>query len=205
MNGSSDSGFTLVELMVTLGLLSLLTLFAVSAVGSVKSANSLTQAATESEAVSAAHRHLRTAFEDVRAIFAGGAALSGELLFTGRAQELRFVTRSHASLERGGLVEVSYTLDAEGSSTALIVTRRLFRGSGDALEHDRAVKLLDGIAGLEFRYFGRADVGADDRPEWTSHWSYPDRLPMLIEAVVKFGPSDPRRWPPTIVRVESAY
>jgi general secretion pathway protein J len=192
-----DSGFTLVELLVSLALLSLMTVYALKAFYSLRDFDRVADRIAAQAEVEAVASHLREAVADARAVFASDASDAPRLLFKGSGEVLQFVAASDGSRETGGLIEVSYGLDSDGT---LFSERHILRAA--ATSPANRVILLRGVTDLSFRYWNGAATGEG---ETADAWPENDRLPDAIEVRVTFADSDLRRWPPTLVRLAAGY
>ncbi len=192
-----DSGFTLVELLVSLALLALMMVYAVNAfyyLGTMNRASARAAAQMEVEAVA---RHMREAIADMRPAFVtdeNGAAL---LKFRGTHDSLEFVSASNGERETGGLYLVRYFRDDDG---ALAVERRLFRENA-VLAAEKTV-LLRGVSEIAFRYLPQP--GVDQAAGAVEEWRRTDILPAAVELVASFEDGDTRTWPRMIVGVRGA-
>ena len=182
-----DEGFTLVELLVSLALLSLMTIYALSAFSSLKDMNRAVDRAGAQMEVNAAARHLREAIADARAVFVTDENNAPRFLFAGSKNTLEFVTASNGERETGGLYFVRYSLDTEGTLQA---ERRILR---DKMTSANKVVLLRGVKDISFRYWAAGDTG-----QALDAWDRNDLLPSAIEVDVVFEDADFRTWPSTL-------
>ena len=98
-----DDGFTLVELLVSLALLSLMAIYALNAFSSLRDINRVEDRVDAQMEVEAVARHLRETIADVRPIFVRDSNNAPKLLFRGSPGVLEFVSASNGGLETGGL------------------------------------------------------------------------------------------------------
>lgn len=183
--GRNDAGFTLVEMLVSLALLSLMTVYAVSALSSLRDFNRVADRVGAQAEVEAVVRHFHDTIGDVRPIFVMDESNSPQFLFSGSPNSLEFVSASNGARETGGLYLVRYSVDKEGT---LMVERRLLREQKSG--EPNMVKLLSGVRSLKFRYYISGSENAVDR------WDRKDVLPSNVSVVVTFESDDDRKWPP---------
>lgn len=170
---TGDQGFTLVELLVSLALLSLMTIYTVNAFTSLRDMSRVAENMPQEQEIDAALRHIRGAIADARPYFLPDGQGGQKLLFEGSSTILTFVTASTGERERGGLYAVTLSLAETGELTE---HRRLLGNPANG-DGTRTV-LLRGIEGLSFHYFG-ADV--DSNAQGGGTWLAPNRLPAAIK------------------------
>ena len=122
----NDDGFTLVELLVSIALLSLMAIYTLNAFSAMRNMNRVVDAFGEQMEVEAVQRHLRGAIGDMRPVFKNDANSQAGLLFEGEADRVAFVVASNGDREVGGLYFVQYFVNENGD---LIVDRNLLRSS----------------------------------------------------------------------------
>lgn len=169
-----DSGFTLLEMLVSVTILSLIV---VALTGGVHFAGNAWRA-----------QELRNARQsDVNAVQSVlRQMLSSGKDFEGGSESLKFVGKLPAALARGGLFDIELYSDG----THLILSwRPHFKGPGKGVGSQQA-SLLDGIATLNFAYF-MPDSG------WQREASSKAKPLALISAQARM--SNGRVWPPFVV------
>lgn len=189
-----DDGFTLVELLVSLALLSLMTIYSLNALASLRDMNRAVDRVGGQMEVEAVARHLRDAIADVRPVFAMDGNNAPQLLFKGSHGTLEFVTASNGDRETGGLYLLRYSLDADGT---LLAERRILRDKTTGAANK--VVLLRGVKEITFRYW--APGGSNIQNESSDSWERQDILPSAIEVEVGFEDADFRTWPRTFENV----
>lgn len=188
---SHDDGFTLVELLVSLALLSLMTIYALNAFFSLRDINRVVDRIGSQMEVEAVARHFRETISDVRPVFVMDENNAPKFLFKGSPDALEFVSASNGERETGGLYLVRYGVDAEGT---LLAERRLLR-NGQSIETNQVVLLQD-VVGLSFKYLVSGDA--------LDTWRQKDSLPSAIEVNITFNSRNPRNWQPTLIYLRTA-
>jgi prepilin-type N-terminal cleavage/methylation domain-containing protein len=188
-----DDGFTLVELLVSLALLSLMTIYALNAFSSLRDINRVVDRIGTQMEVEAVARHFRETLADVRPVFVMDENNAPKFLFKGAIDALEFVSASDGDRETGGLYLVRYSVNADGT---LLAERRLLRDRQET-EADNVVLLRD-VDGISFSYLA---PGASDGVDT---WERKDTLPSAIAVTVTFSTKAPRIWPPTLIALRAA-
>lgn len=190
-----DAGFTLVELLAAIGLLSLVSVILLGTLHfGLKAWERGTVHADRVDHVALVQNFLRRAIEDAYPFFTVEAAKSGHVDFEGTADSLRLLSSASHALKGGGRSRLSLTL-ARGRQGADLVVAATHEWTNDT---DKAAKiLLANIQSVELSYLGR---GRSDREAvWRAQWTGEPRLPRLVRVRVSFPPGDARAWPELVV------
>jgi general secretion pathway protein J len=190
--GRPDAGFTLVEVLAAIGLLSLLSVILLSSLHlGLKAWERGAVHADRVDHVALVQSFLRRAIEDAYPLFAVDAAAHGRVEFEGTADSLRLLSSAAHALRSGGRSRLSLAAvqGRQGLDLVVTTTPELARDEGAAT---RKV-LLANIQSIEMSYFGR---GRSDRePAWHDQWTGEVRLPQLVRIQVSLPPGDRRLWP----------
>jgi general secretion pathway protein J len=207
---ASEAGFTLVEVLVALILLSLLTMALFFSVrfgmtawqrGSERS----DQIHTSMLAQDLLRRLIGQAYPLVLADGSG----NGRVDFAGSAASLDFLAPVPVALASGGRARFRLAIERRGAGADLIVSSRPELTAGDAASELSRKTLLATIETAELSYFGAAR--SDQAARWRDSWSGELTLPLLVRVRVRFARSDPRLWPDLTIApritadVECAY
>lgn len=193
----SDEGFTLVELLVTLALLSLMLVYSTSAFSTLREIDRVSADAAAQEEVDAAARYLRAALADARVSFRPDGNGRPQLLFEGRQDRILFVGAEAGEGETGGLYAVSVDVDQEGR---LVTYHDLLRATPP--KRQTPIVLLSGVMALELAYGG--EPTGDGELEFAESWPFPDRLPLAVRITVRFADGDRRAWPESLVAIKAS-
>ena len=209
---SGERGFTLLELIVALALLSLISAFLFGALGFGRRAWERSADLQDVATVGAVQGFVRQTLSRARPTFGRTDGNDRAVLFSGTRDRVRFVANAYGRTTLSGLhvFEISGAPETEtpGSKTglALLVRQALYRPIAEdplsALSEGTPRHMLDGLAGVSFRYFGAPDPGA--APAWHPQWRSTRTLPTLISMTVSFPANDPRRWADLIVELKLA-
>jgi prepilin-type N-terminal cleavage/methylation domain-containing protein len=190
----NEAGFTLVELLVAMALLSLMAIYAIQAFGTLRSMNRVEADISAQLEVDAVARHLRSEIADARAVFIQGSGPNAKLTFEGTASSLTYVTASNGERETGGLYLVKLSVDANG----VLKSARQLLGAQPS-EHVEEVILLRGVKAIAFTY-----IKSGNPPETLENWNVDNQLPAAIGANVTFDINDLRQWQSLLIRILTA-
>lgn len=199
---TGEAGWTLIELIVAMLLLSMLTALLANAIGGARQSFASLEQRTAEARSEAVQLHLRRAISEAMPLRSAGQA-NDEPLITASAQRLRFVSGFSPAGQLNGI----YTVDLfvrprqSGATSDLIVVRTPFQPA-DAPEAAAApgamTVLMPGIAGVRMRYFGSL---GQQPASWQETWPEPNRLPALVSIEVLFARGDRRTWPTLVIAV----
>lgn len=196
----SCTGFTLLELMVALALLSLLLVVLYGGLRLVGRGSTVGIERVERVADAHAVRDLlRRQLRQSQAVMVDDPERGRVVLFEGSAEKIRFAGPMLAHLGFGGLYEQRLEIgDAAGDQTLQLSWRPLFElDDEEALEPQTRV-LIEPLETFEVEYFGAAQPG--DTAEWQATWEAP-KLPLLVRILIA---TDAGAWPELIVRPAQA-
>jgi general secretion pathway protein J len=195
-----DSGFTLLEMLVTLAVLSAVSTLIMGAVFSMRHvARQLLAREAGNDEVQLAQEILRSRIQGLRAVPRAGRA-TGVVDFQGDDQRLSFYAPplerdAPNSLQAFRLVRMATGNLMLFSASPLTENIDL---SGPSLVGWRSTKLLDGVEELSISYFGPAPNAAGGR--WQRFWYDRTQPPQLIRIAARFATGDRRSWPELIIR-----
>lgn len=191
-------GFTLVEVVVALTLLSLLLLGLISAM------RSFGQTSTRLEAQTLANDDLRlvssllqrTVGRSSSRVRMDAADLVNQAWFQGASDRLEWLGQMPARNGAGGLTHLRLEL-ADG---ALMLHMAPFDGDERSPDWDRIEPriLLDQVDSLSIRYRGVDETGAE---VWFDDWREVEGLPVLVQIWLSVRG---RPWPPLVLALESS-
>lgn len=199
-------GLTLLEMLIALVLMSLLL---VLLFGGLRLASRSWDAGdaygTRVEQMQLVENFLRRRISEVfpyRVL--GGPDGSKRILpvYLARRHVVQFVAPMPAAGARGGvyILRVALAPAKKGEALTLWRTPVGSRPPGDSAV-DAPVVLADGVADLEFGYFGKP-AGSNSPPTWYADWPDPTQIPMLVRMRVTLTNGD--RWPELIVPIRIA-
>jgi prepilin-type N-terminal cleavage/methylation domain-containing protein len=206
-SADNESGFSLLELLVSLVLLALILLFVGGALRFSSRAWETAEGLDRGAPVGAVRTVLEQGLAEAMPVYERDEPGRVRIAFSGLPQELRFVSPASRGEAGAGLYRYALHLHSVvrtgRTRTALALSQTLYRAEmARSLSNTSAEMqlLLENIDGLEFRYFGRKD--ARTRAAWHSVWTRTDALPELVEISILLREQDPRAWPPLVVELK---
>jgi len=201
----AEAGFTLLELLIALALLTVIASLLVNAVGSARQAINVVDRRGTQASIPAVESVLRRLLVEARANPDAAEQADPDRAFVGEPNKLRFVSSFVPQGQYGGLWRYEIALDASeaaGESSALLLTQELVRPASSAAGPPLRTVVLKEVRALSVRYFGAEDK--DSAPQWQDAWRHRYRLPRLVSVDVTFVRSDGRQWTPLIVALPLA-
>jgi general secretion pathway protein J len=192
---ASSRGFTLLELLVALLLLSLVFLLLTSGLHFGTRAWRQEEPSSTSDVATVQHL-LRRVLSEARPVMiesTPSVTVRRHVFFDGSQNSVRFIAPVPQHLGVGGFYEVA--LYGGSSGNRLEMSWRLFRGaepSSGGQSQERRVALLDDVTEIQFAYFGR--LTPQDAPGWSIDWQGLQTLPDLIRIRVTLSGGE-RVWP----------
>lgn len=194
MTRHRNSGFTLIEVLVSMAILALLAIYSFSALSSVRRMNTIIDRVQHQENIEIARRFLTAELAGTQAVVMDAGGGRQELLFDGRPASISFVSLSDGSRETGGLYLSTVFLSEEGT---LMMSRRLL-GRDNVLSPPS--RLLDGVKSVRFSYLACQNGG---EAGFTAQWADSTRLPFAVAIDVTLNDGLPGRWPKTLVTLST--
>ena len=206
-----DSGFTVLELLISLALLGLIMSYLFGAISFGKRAWEEGKTIDDLEAVDLVQRFIERRLAQARMLVVareGGAG--AELAFKGTSEGVRFVAALPGRTEIAGIYEIVIT-EEQGRTEctdcgSLAVRQSLFRPGATAISafdsDDENRTLLRHVRNVEFSFFGSPTPHLT--PEWYDRWIGHQVLPRLVKVRVSFHPGDRRTWSDLVVELKLA-
>ena len=193
----NTSGFTLLELLVSLTLLSLIAVLIVMAINGARIAKARLEERSEVTRVLAVKRLLQRIISETSPALRDPRQLRKYIYFEGKPESLTLISGHSAAGQYGGL----YVCDIGGEQTGkanakeLILQQSLLRRTNGVVQVQQLGgtkhSLLKNIEDVRFRYFGRRK--GHRAASWSDRWQKSSALPRLVEMTVLFGAIDHRK------------
>jgi general secretion pathway protein J len=191
-----DAGFTLVEVLVVLALVSLLTVALFGAVHfGLKAWERTTSRASAIDQNLLVQDFLRRTIAAAYPSFLVDDLTHGHVDFAGTETSISFFAPTPVARGLGGRSRFVVSLDQNREAKALTVTSQSELVPAEAVSRVRDV-LMTNLEGIEFSYFGKGRSGA---LQWRKSWVSEPTLPQLVRLRVKFPAGDQRAWPELLI------
>lgn len=196
------NGFTLVELMIAMTLVSLLMTMVYSAFSlAVRGWDGIEAVSTENENMHVLQTFLLRKLSQARPLLEQGDGVSG-LVFSGEQRRLRFVATAPGHRE---VVDGLYVYQLSVENGALDQSLKLHYepypvAGNNNINHDRPVTLLHSVRDVDFSYYGRGSGKAE--LQWHSQWPDKFRLPSLVRISMRQD-STSAVWPALIIPLKA--
>lgn len=197
-SSEADAGFTLVEALVAITLLSLLSLLVLGALRfGVTAWQRGGKVSDQIDEIVHAENFLRDMIAKASPYFIPRPGEKGYTEFDGRQNSLRFITDAPPAFNQAGQLIITFSSDQQNNQTDLIITSRpeLAFADGNLAQLTRRT-LVQNIAGVVFSYFGAKEPG--EPREWHQEWSRETNLPELVR--IDLEPKHDPPMPPIIIR-----
>ncbi len=202
MRARTQSGFTLIELVVAVTLLAIMMTLLYSGLAfALRSWD-----AGDANGRRVADRRIGENFlrRELTELFPmrWKDALTLRLALEGKADSLRFTSSRPAGIASGGLSLVGLEVEADTARRVHHLVMRRAMPDDDAkdfgpLERAERILLLENIDSVRFGYFGAENDFTE--PHWEDTWKYPGRVPLLVRLRIK--DADGTQLPEMVVRI----
>jgi general secretion pathway protein J len=187
-------GFTLLELLVAMTILSFISLLILSGLkfGAIVWKKGET-ASSNAESLDAAQNFLRHLLMTAYPKWVGTGPFDGRVLFDGEEHRIAFLAPPPEQFGPGPVMRFELGLSHDGD-LELLWSPGMLREDAPA----KSAALLHGVGSVQFGYFGRDIGGSTER--WQPTWSGRASNPKLIRMQVTFPDHDRRVWPEFIIQ-----
>jgi general secretion pathway protein J len=189
-DGKDEHGFSLLELIITLGLLSLIVAAILGGLGTGRQVWRLRDEMEQLASLGAVRALLEARLTDTLPLVTYAASGQPQPAFEGGEQALTFSGPLGHSLSGSGLYHQSLRLEPHGRGQALVLE-----------EGARRAVLIEGVAAINLRYLGRPEAASS--ATWSPTWRQ-NSLPRLIGITITFPHGDRRRWPELLIAPKAA-
>jgi general secretion pathway protein J len=193
-----EAGFTLVELLVGIALLSFVSLALFSALRFGITAWTRGNArAEQTEQVATAQNLLRRLITDAYPLFLSADPKRKRIAFEGAPNSLGLLAPTPIALASGGQSQFVVSVSRQDRRIDLVLDAQAELAVREASPQSTRKALLRDLHSAEFSYFGRAR--GDKVEQWYTTWANEVGMPALVRLDIRFSEGDTRHWPEFIV------
>lgn len=181
VRSDSEAGFSLVEVLVSLLLVSVMALSMAAMTKQFRQLINNTDRNGDKMALQAATRYISKQLELAEAMHIDGTNGGSSPYMTGEINKVSFVTNVRLGAIGEGLRNLKFELsDGEKLTQSNGLRRQV--SEENAPKSEQAV-VLDGVDALKFNYFG--SLTGTEAPAWHDSWTVVERLPQAISVMVR--------------------
>ena len=193
---SRTRGFTLVEMLLAMTLMSMLLALAYGGLRASTRATDRGQVILEEGSrIRMAHQFVRKQLNQmVPLVFMESEDQQQRTVFAGSSDKIRFVAPMPGYLGFGGLQVQELTFERGEEDFALIFSHALLQGFEEEKLYERApIVLLEGIDQAQFQFLTLDEDG--ELYIWSNDWEEPEILPLAVSLAIEFNQEAYVRWP----------
>lgn len=191
-----NDGFTLVELLLALTLMSLLMALVYGGLSAATRAADRGQTILEdSSRIRMAHQFVHNQLNQMMPlVFLENEDATERTMFEGAADRIRYVAPMPGYLGFGGPQVQELAIVRGDDSLELVLSHALLQDFEEPFLYESLpILLLDDIESAEFSFLGRDENG--ELTGWTPTWETPDLLPVSVALDIQFVDEVYIRWP----------
>lgn len=200
-----EDGFTLVELLVALALLSLSVTLIVYAIAGVGGALRSSELERPPQSLAGARSFVRQVVEQARPVQRTFRDGKKSRLLDGSSVEVSFTSGYAAAGQYQGMYLTRLFLkpsNGTGEKLDFVVEQVLYRRGKDGeivtARAPRPHMLIDGVEAISLRYLDRSASGGS---QWLDEWTSPDRMPAAISIDIRFPKNEALSWPTLVAEL----
>lgn len=189
-------GFTLVEMLLAMTLMSMLLALAYGGLRASTRATDRGQVILEeSSRIRMAHQFVRKQLNQmIPLVFEETGDQEERTVFTGSSNRIRFVAPMPGYLGFGGPQVQELTFERGEKGLVLVISHALLQGFEEEKLYERdPIVLLEGIDQAQFQFLGLDEEG--ELSTWSSVWEEPEKLPLAVSLDIEFNEEAYIRWP----------
>jgi len=201
----TDRGFTLVEVLVAMTILSLVLVLLFNTLFATNKSWQVT------ERKIAQNDELRLVSDFLRRQISQTTPLVGfkqkkqHLIFEGKVDELRFTSALPAHRGGGGIQIITIKINEDNERKQLNLSYENANPDNSPFEENddiETINLLENINDIEITYFGSDKINED--PTWRDEWNNNELLPLLVNLKI-YTLNEEQNWPDLKIPLYSSY
>ena len=200
-------GFTLVELLVVMTLMSLI---AVALFGGLRFGARVWESGG---ARSAAFAEIEITQSLLRRLLEQSLSLEdkeGYATFLGEKDRVQFTAPAPTQFSLGGIYLFELVTEADEEHRKLVLRWELYRAENldEPFENEDTTDqrtLIHNVEEIEFGYYGEPEEDERDNAQWYDTWEEADLPPSLVSMKLELAKQDPRDWPELRVAPKTGF
>lgn len=196
--GGGEAGFTLVELLVSIALLSLLSVVLLDGVRmGISSWIRSGRLASSVDEMQTIQSFLRRLVEEAYPQYVSADGEGGHVDFEGTSESMSFLSSTQIALGGAGRTRYQLSMEQRNGERNLILSSRMELAASNDPNATLDRVLVSNIDAVSFSYFSAGTASSEGRRQ--DSWVRQGQLPQLVQIKFSFPHGDPRSWPDLVV------
>lgn len=184
---NAESGFTLIEVLVSLALVSLLTLIMVGAIGQMRSISAISKSNDADVELHAFGNYLAQLIAGAKPLALIGDNPDRRIVFVGNAEQLRFSSVVRVGSNQLALRDVEIGTASTNGKLALVEINHARRVGGAYPSADvtsAPVNLMNDLKSVHFEYLEGTPASSTTQ-KWLRDWDMPGKMPRAVRFTIE--------------------
>jgi general secretion pathway protein J len=184
---NAESGFTLIEVLVSLALVSLLTLIIVGAIGQMRSISAISKSNEADVELQAFGNYLAQLIAGAKPLALIGDNPDRRIVFAGKAEQLRFSSVVRVGSNQLALRDVEIRTASSNGKLALVEinhVRRVGETYPNADVTVAPITLMNVLKSVHFEYLEGTPASSTTQ-KWLKDWDMPGKMPRAVRFTIE--------------------
>jgi general secretion pathway protein J len=187
VEANAEAGFTLIEVLVSLALVSLLTLIMVGSIGQMRSISAISKSNDADVELQAFANYLAQLIAGAKPLALIGDNPDRRIVFTGNAEQLRFSSIVRVGSNQLALRDVEIRTASTNGKLALVEinhARRVGEMYSNTELTTAPITLMNNLRTVQFEYLEDAPASSTPR-KWLQVWEMPGKMPHAVRFTIE--------------------